>query len=132
MYEREQEREVADFLQPGFWVEGFLSHRIEDDDGHRGEEEDGSLNEQVAPLAEIGTPLTVGEDEEAKSDQKEIREVCSEVRGCFKLDGEREFAFPDGREALLAALDGTLGPAMLLVLKSGHIDRKLSGGFRLP
>src|SRR5947209_9318178 len=42
----------------------------------------------------------------------------------FRFDGERKLAAPNLRQQFLASLDRTLGPAMLLGLKTVHVDRQ--------
>src|SRR5437588_266315 len=46
------------------------------------------------------------------------------MAGRFRFDRERKFAAPNLRQQFLASLDRTLGPAMLLGLKTIHVDRQ--------
>ena len=45
--------------------------------------------------------------------------------GRLELNRERQLTPPDARQQLLAGLDGTLGPAMLLRFEAVHVDRQL-------
>src|SRR5215472_9139498 len=46
---------------------------------------------------------------------------------CFELNRKRKLAAPDCRQQLLARLNRTFGPAMLLRLEAVHVHRQLGG-----
>ena len=101
---------------------------VEKDDRDRREEENGSVDDEVAPATEVRAPFISREDEEAKGDECEVGEVRSEVGGRLEFDRKRLVALPDRGKTLLAALDGAFGPAVLLVFETSHVDRELGGG----
>ena len=53
-------------------------------------------------------------EEHAQTSEQEIREVRTEVRRRFDLDHQRQRTAPDRRQQLLAGLDRSLRPAVLL------------------
>src|SRR4051794_17485060 len=59
-----------------------------------------------------------------ETSEKQIREIGNEVPGCFGFDRKRKIAPPNAWQELLAGLDRPLGPAMLLRLKTVHVDRQ--------
>ncbi|MDB4508939.1 hypothetical protein N9067_02210, partial [Akkermansiaceae bacterium] len=76
------------------------------------EEEDRKIEHETIPEIELRSPSVLWVDQKTESDEKEVGKVRSKMRRGFQLDSERVVTLPNIKKALLAALNGTLCPAV--------------------
>src|SRR5271157_4274581 len=129
--ERHQRRQEQECAIPGLWEEFLLRHQVKARNGKRGCQEQRQVNVEHLEPSLVKADDHRWQQQRAEHDHQRVAEVGGQVIPGFGLLPPRNRSAQHLRQVFFRALDEALGPACLLRLKGGHLDRQLGGAFHV-